>query len=165
MDKFNRTLQREVLQALYDAHPNDLECEISDALENKFQDQNTLAANLLYLEEHGLICDATIKTLAVLEPTLFSAKITSHGIDFIREDGGLTVELKVQIVKIHDSTIVALEDILILSNLPAEQKQGILAKLRGLPADTIKHLTLQLLTKAALNPQAVLQIIQTTLHH
>jgi hypothetical protein len=166
LDKFDRTLQREILQALYDAYPNQLPDEIPQQIEQKFHDRDTFTANLLYLQEHGLIKSATLKTAdALFHPTLFIAKITQDGIDFVRDDGGLGADLKAQVIKFHDSTIVALEDILLLSNLPEEEKQGALAKLRSLPEDAIKHLTLQLLTKAALNAPAVLHIFQTALHH
>ncbi|MBF0035855.1 hypothetical protein HAX39_25250 [Citrobacter freundii] len=166
MDKFDRNRQRELLQAMYDAYPNELPDDAINALKDKFIDNETMAANLIYLQDHEMIKSAVRRMASGdYSVTLFIAELTEKGIDFVRDDGGLTAEFKVQVVKIHDSTIVALEDILKLSNLPEEQKKGALVKLRELPADAIKHLTLQLLTKAALNPQAVLQIIQTTLHH
>jgi hypothetical protein len=59
-----------------------------------------------------------------------------------------------------DSTIIALEDIIRVANIPEEQRKGLISKLRELPADAIKHLTLQLLTPAVLHPQAVIQSIE-----
>jgi hypothetical protein len=44
---------------------------------------------------------------------------------------------------LHDSTIIALEDIIRVANIPEEQRKGLISKLRELPADAIKHLTLQ----------------------
>jgi hypothetical protein len=61
---------------------------------------------------------------------------------------------------LHDSTIIALEDIIRVANIPEEQRKGLISKLRELPADAIKHLTLQLLTPAVLHPQAVIQSIE-----
>ncbi|EJC8331270.1 hypothetical protein M0231_004819, partial [Salmonella enterica] len=75
-------------------------------------------------------------------------------------DGGLGAILNVQTVKFHDNTIIALEDIIRVANLPDEKKSGLISKLRELPADAIKHLTLQLLTPAVLHPQAVIQSIE-----
>jgi hypothetical protein len=46
-----------------------------------------------------------------------------------------------------------LEDIIRVANIPEEQRKGLISKLRELPADAIKHLTLQLLTPAVLHPQ------------
>ncbi|MDU4312405.1 MAG: hypothetical protein E7I11_12860 [Klebsiella michiganensis] len=63
-------------------------------------------------------------------------------------------------LKLHDSTIIALEDIIRVANIPEEQRKGLISKLRELPADAIKHLTLQLLTPAVLHPQAVIQSIE-----
>ena len=87
-------------------------------------------------------------------------KITHKGIDFIRNDGGLGAILNVQTVKFHDSTIIALEDIIRVTNLPDDQKKGMIAKLRELPADAIKHLILQLLTQGVLKAPAALPIIE-----
>lgn len=75
-------------------------------------------------------------------------------------DGGLGAILNVQTVKFHDNTIIALEDIIRVANLPDEKKSGLISKLRELPADAIKHLTLQLLTKGVLNLPAALPIIE-----
>ncbi|EAA5550926.1 hypothetical protein DQJ50_25370, partial [Salmonella enterica subsp. enterica] len=47
-----------------------------------------------------------------------------------------------------------------VANLPVEKKSGLISKLRELPSDAIKHLTLQLLTPAVLHPQAVIQSIE-----
>ncbi|WP_368750136.1 hypothetical protein [Klebsiella aerogenes] len=166
MDKFDRNRQRLLLLAMYDAYPNELSDETINAMQEAFQNIDILAANLIYLQSHELIKGAVRKMPSGdYSVMLFNAELTGKGIDFIRDDGGLGAVLGVQIVKIHDSTIVALEDILTLSNLPEEQKKGLIAKLRELPSDAIRHLTLQLLTKAALNPQATLHIIQTALHH
>jgi hypothetical protein len=165
MDKFDRNKQRELLTLLYKSYPSHISREDYKELKSLFGSDDELVANLLYLEQHNLLVSGVTRGMNDYVMNLGRLSITNAGIDFIRSDGGLGAELNVQIVKIHDSTLVALEDILLLSNLPEEQKQDLLAKLRGLPADAIKHLTLQLLTKAALNPQAVLHIIQTALHH
>ncbi|MNS51081.1 hypothetical protein D3C72_837450 [compost metagenome] len=69
----------------------------------------------------------------------------------------------VQTVRFHDSTIIALEDIIRIANLPEEKKSGLISKLRELPADAIKHLTLQLLTKGVVNLPAALPLIEKAL--
>lgn len=164
-DKYDRALQIEILKALYNASPLELSGREYDDFSEAFGSEENFVANLLYLEGHKLIVSGVQVGSGSFTTHLGRLKITSNGIDFIRNDGGLSAQLKIQIVKFHDSTIVALEDILTLSNLPEEQKKGLVARLRELPADAIKHLTLQLLTKAVMNPQAALQIIQTALHH
>lgn len=159
MDKFDRATQREILQILYDAYPEKLTQDEADVLLARFPDYLTSTANLLYLESHELIKSGLHDTgggyIAIDVP-----EITHKGIDFIRDDGGLSAILNVQTVKLHDSTIIALEDIIRVANLPEEKKSVLISKLRELPADTIKHLTLQLLTPAVLHPQTVIQSIE-----
>lgn len=159
MDKFDRSIQRETLQLLYAAYPNELTSVQMDEIERLYPDADSLIANMLYLQQHQLIIsglkESTEGYVLVNRPT-----ITHKGIDFIRDDGGLGAILNVQTIKLHDSTIIALEDIIRIANLPDDKKSGLIAKLRELPADAIKHLTLQLLTPAVLNPQAVIQSIE-----
>jgi hypothetical protein len=159
VDKFDRNIQREMLQILYDVYPEELTHEQIQEVLSKFGSNEHSIANLLYLEQHQLIHSGLKPTMSgyalVNRPS-----ITHKGIDFIRDDGGLGAILNVQTVKLHDSTIIALEDVIAVSNIPEEQKKGLISKLRELPADAIKHLTLQLLTPAVLHPQAVIQSIE-----
>ncbi|MDF7658339.1 hypothetical protein PUG81_05105 [Erwiniaceae bacterium L1_54_6] len=163
MDKFDRVTQRRFLQALYEAYPDELESSEHDDLMSLFPDERTAIANLLYLEHQGLIRSglrpSTVSYVIVNRP-----QITHQGIDFIRDDGGLGAILNVQTIKFHDSTIMALEDIILVANAPEEKKSGLISKLRELPADAIKHLTLQLLSKGVLNLPAALQLIEKALH-
>lgn len=75
-------------------------------------------------------------------------------------DSGLGTILNEQTVKLHDSTIIVLEDIIRVANIPEEQRKGLISKLREFPPDAIKQFTLQLLTPAVLHPQAVIQSIE-----
>lgn len=162
MDKFDRTRQREFLQGLYDAYPEELTDEQLEELLAPFVDEKTTTANLLYLEKQGLIFSG-LQKVAVGYHLVNRPSITHRGIDFMREDGGLGAILKVQTVKFHDSTITALEDIILAANLPEEKKAGMMSKLRELPADAIKHLTLQLLTKGVLSLPVALPLIEKAL--
>lgn len=165
IDKYDRERQRLLLKTLYDATPHEITPEQYDEFSEIFGSEEIFVSNLLYLEGHGLISSGVTSGYGSIMTQLVRLKITSRGIDFIRDDGGLGAILDVQVIKFHNSTIIAIEDILAVTNLPEKEKKSIVAKLRELPADTIKHLTLQLLTKAVMNPQAVIQIIQTALHH
>ncbi|WP_174635046.1 hypothetical protein [Yersinia thracica] len=162
VDKFDRNTQRQVLQLLYDAYPNELTSSQMKDIEGYFSEQDSCHANLLYLEQHQLIRSG-LKSDAVGYSLVNRPRITHKGIDFIRDDGGLSAILNIQTIKFHDSTIIALEDIIRVANLPEEKKAGIISKLRELPADAIKHLTLQLLTSAVLNPLAAIQSIEKAL--
>ncbi|EPK9928391.1 hypothetical protein P6S80_003602 [Klebsiella pneumoniae] len=159
MDKFDRDIQRETLQLLYAAYPNELTSVQMDEIERLYPDMDNLIANLLYLHQHQLISSG-LKASTEGYVLVNRPEITHRGIDFIRDDGGLGAILNVQTVKLHDSTIIALEDIIRVANIPEEQRKGLISKLRELPADAIKHLTLQLLTPAVLHPQAVIQSIE-----
>jgi hypothetical protein len=159
VDKFDRNIQREMLQILYDTYPEELTHEQTQEIFSKFSSDEHGIANLLYLEQHQLI-HSGLQSMMQGYALVNRPSITHKGIDFIRDDGGLGAILNVQTVKLHDSTIIALEDIIAVSNIPEEQKKGLISKLRELPADAIKHLTLQLLTPAVLHPQAVIQSIE-----
>lgn len=163
MDKFDRSLQKELLQILYDTHPNTLHREEYNSILDLFENEQHLVSNLIYLYEHGLITNCLKRGVNDYVINTGSLYITNGGIDFIRDDGGLSAILNIQTIKFHDSTIIALEDIIRVANLPEEKKAGIISKLRELPADAIKHLTLQLLTPAVLNPLAVIQSIEKAL--
>lgn len=159
MDKFDRENQRKLLQFLYDTYPEELTSLQNEELQCLFPGWENYIANLLYLEQHQLITSGLKCSMSTYVP-VNRPFITHRGIDFIRDDGGLGAILNIQTVKFHDSTIIALEDIIRVANLTEEQKKGLMSKLRELPADAIKHLTLQLLTPAVLHPQAVIQSIE-----
>lgn len=159
MDKFDRARQRTFLQGLYDVYPDELTNQQLENLLELFDVDKSSTANLLYLEQQGLIRSG-LQPDAVGYSLVNRPKITHNGIDFIRDDGGLGAILNVQTVKFHDSTIIALEDIIRTANLTEDKKSGLISKLRELPTDAIKHLTLQLLTPAVLHPQAVIQSIE-----
>lgn len=162
MDKFDRSTQRETLQLLYAAYPDEITGHQMKRIEELYPDKLTLEANLLYLQQHQLIVSG-LRPSANGYSLLNRPAITHRGIDFIRDDGGLGAILNVQTVKFHDSTIIALEDIIRVANLPDEKKSGLISKLRELPADAINHLTLQLLTKGVLNLPAALSLIETAI--
>ncbi|WP_459175754.1 hypothetical protein [Ewingella americana] len=162
LDKFDRTAQRQLLQLLYDVYPNELTSSQMKDIDSYFPEQENRDANLLYLEQHQLIRSG-LQSDAVGYSLVNRPQITHKGIDFIRDDGGLGAILNIQTVKFHDSTITALEDIISVANLPEEKKSGLISKLRELPADAIKHLTLQLLTKGVLSLPAALPLIEKAL--
>lgn len=166
--KYDRALQLEILNALIDCAPNSLNDAQEKTLIGKFESYNHFVASMLYLQMHGLVETPFVKTHTMSGGVgyLFNSDtchITEKGIDFLLDDGGLGAILKVQTVRLHNDTIVALEDIIRIANMPEDQKKGLISKLRELPADAIKHLTLQLLTQGALNLPNALRLIQTAL--
>ncbi|MCJ3066412.1 YjcQ family protein [Klebsiella pneumoniae] len=164
--KFDKNRQETLLRALRDAHPDELDDEICRVLMDSFEDRKTLAANLVYLQEGGYIENSFMRTAdGITHPALFNAKITEKGINYIEGDAALGNDARVQIIKIHNCTIQALEDVLALAKCPEEQKSDFLEKLRNLRGHAITHLTSQLLTQAVLHPEGALQLIQKFLHH
>lgn len=84
--------------------------------------------------------------------------------DFLADDGGLSAILGVVTVKLHDETIrdliaARIQD----SNLPPEEKTGLLTQLRELRGESIKHLTLKLLDAGLDNASKALPLIQRAL--
>lgn len=169
MEKYDRSLQLVILQALYDAAPNPLSPDQSTELQEQFLKRDHFIANVNYLHWHGLITNCVNKMtfLSGLVDHQFiesDCYITAKGIDFLLDDGGLSAILNIQTIKFHNDTITALEDIIKVSNVPEEQRMGLISRLRELPADAIKHLTNELLTKAVVAAPAALPIIQKFLH-
>lgn len=103
-----------------------------------------LAANLVYLEDHGLV-DAALKMSTARQYVFAGVKATHKGMDFLADDGGLSAILGLVVIKIHDDTI---KDLLAAkiqaADLPPADKKRFLDQLRELPAETTKHLVLRL---------------------
>lgn len=162
--KYDRALQLEILNSLIDAAPGHLTSAQEHQLINKFESYEHFVACMLYLKMHGLVSEpfAISKSYEGIEYIFNShtCAITHDGIDFLLDDGGLSAILRVQTIRLHNDTIVAIEDLIALSNLPEPERASIVSKLRELPADAIKHLTLQLLTQGALHLPAAVQLIQ-----
>ncbi len=142
----DREYQLELLKRMRDAHPRPL----SDFSFLDDKDQNAVeryAANMKYLEGHGLVVarvsigmDGYISTGA--------PEITSQGIDFLADDGGLSAVLGVVTIRLHSDTIKDLIEAKIAQSelAPADKKRWI-DQLRSLPADATKHLVQKLVEK------------------
>lgn len=157
--KLDRKLQHEILQRLADAFPNDAMHAFREI--EKTCDEETLVANMLYLEEHGLIVSGISRALggeAIINTGQLRA--TSRGMDFLLDDGGLSAVLGVVTIKLHDDTLKSLIEARILqSDLSQPDKKKYLDALRELPAETTKHLVLKLVDMGlAAGPAAIAAI-------
>ncbi|MDF2407528.1 hypothetical protein [Morganella morganii] len=165
MQKFNRELQNHILTVCIASYPhhtswNQYDPESFPGL----MDDHILAANIYYLSEHGLISVSPQRTddpYSLLE----NIRATADGIDFMMGDEGLKSVLDIRTIKIHSDTMAQLVDIISSSDIPVEEKHGILSKLRELPASAITHLTNELTVKAALALPGALQLIQKYLQN
>ena len=142
--KLDRAFQLNLLREMAAAYPHPWDCrdrlrEVSD------EDELLWAANLAYLDEHGLI-ESRLQ-IGIDGRILFGLpRITMKGMDFVADDGGLSAILGVVTVKIHDDTLKALiRDRIQASDLPEPEKRRWLDGLRELPAETTKLLVLKVL--------------------
>lgn len=65
-------------------------------------------------------------------------KITSKGIDFIRDDGGLSAILNVQTIKFLRDAVVVLEDLFTISNMNDKQKEEAKSTLDEMTKEALK---------------------------
>ncbi|HED2701121.1 TPA: hypothetical protein R4Z25_000093 [Klebsiella oxytoca] len=113
---------------------------------------NIFTANIFYLADHGLIEARMSNEMGRRFPSVVDSftKITSRGIDFIRDDGGLGAILNVQTIKFHRDAVVVLEDLIAISNMNDEQKEKARSTLGEMSTEAIKTLV-QAVTTAGLS--------------
>ena len=158
--KLDREYQLELLNRLYESAPTYLDFidfmnELSESDEEKY------AANMIYLEGHGLLHSAiqfgTDRSISFGLP-----EITSKGTDFIADDGGLSAILGVVTVKFHEDTIKSLIEFHVdKSDLSQPDKNELIAQLKRLPGESIAHLTKKLVEMGLQNVHQLPQLIQT----
>lgn len=144
--KLDRDLQKRILNACAAHYPRALPMEEWDADFDALEEQ-LLAANLVYLHQHGLLKEAV--RIGMGGDILFNVSgmcCTEAGMDFIADDGGLSAILGTVTIKIHEDTLRELLERKILeSDTAPEEKSRLVQGLKGLSAEAIKHLTLKLL--------------------
>jgi hypothetical protein len=159
--KLDRALQLEMLTALAATYPARADDLLPDGEPEEIGDKKI--ANLLYLEEHGLV-EAGLTQFTDGNYGYSGARITAHGLDFLTDDGGLSAILGTVTVKFHDDTLKALIGKKIEeSDLPPPEKKKWTDALRSLPADATKHLTMKLLDMGLAQAPDALHAIQTFL--
>lgn len=125
-----------------------------------------IAVNLNYLKGHGLISEDSTAvrhnftgegggTLLIMKP-----KITEKGLDFLKDDGGLSAILGVVTVRFEADTIRTILQFKVdQSDLSPADKKSMIDSLQELPSESIKHLTMKLLDEGLENlPNAILLI-------
>jgi hypothetical protein len=160
----DRTYQRKLLELLAQSYPRPHDVR---QLFNGMDDAATerYAANLMYLEEHGL-ADSAIRYGVDGHMASGLPRITAKGMDFLADDGGLSAILGVVTVKLHEDTLKELIGARIEeSDLPAPEKSRLLDQMKSLPAEAIKHLSLKLIDAGLANWPAALQAIEGFARH
>ena len=150
----------------YVKFPDELSSEEYDRLVNLFGTERNLYSNLWYLDQHGLIENFHLNTRAPYEDItdlilIERIKITTKGVDFICDDGGISAIINVTTIKIHNETLDKLEDINNISSLTPAEKATYLGKLKELPLDATKHLLLKLLDLGLSRTPDVIQLISS----
>ena len=106
------------------------------------------AQNLNYLAEHDLVEIDTVMCMdsASPVPEIRRARITSRGLDFLEDDGGLSAILGTVTVRLHADTIRDLIETRIAeSDAPAAEKRRMVDTLKAMPEEGLKHLTTKLI--------------------
>jgi hypothetical protein len=141
----DRAVQRQILELLRKHYPLSVHPVRELGLE-----KGVGAANLCYLEEHGL-CKSGIQFDAGGGFSFTPSTITAAGLDFLEDDGGLSAILGVVNVKLHADTIRDLIGAKIeTSPMPAEEKSKLRKVLAGLSEAGLREATTELV-KIGLN--------------
>lgn len=135
----DREFQLELLRLYADVYPDRTYGPWSEL----DSDERKVAANLLYLQDHGLI--QVFGGLSTEGGLIYQGgKITAKGMDFLADDGGLSAILGVVTIKLHDDTIKAIIEARIQqSDLPEPAKKRMIDRLRSLGGEATKHLLLK----------------------
>ena len=160
----DRNLQLELLEKMSSSYPDyyDLDGEYKHGS----QEYKKIAANLYYLMQHNLIEPRSIlssNSTDGLKRLQFGAPtINQNGMDFLANDGGLSAILGVVTIKIDPEQY---RQILITrvqeSNLPIEQRHQIVAALKSLSYENIKHLSTKFVDLGWDNLGSLMQLIQS----
>jgi len=135
----DRALQRQILELLREHYPRGTipVCDLELGEEQA-------AANLRYLEEHGL-CESGVMIGVDGHLAFGPSTITATGLDFLEDDGGLSAILGVVTVRLHADTIRSLIDAKIeTSSMPAEEKSKLRKILATLSEAGLKAATTDL---------------------
>ncbi|UVK46779.1 hypothetical protein BPNPMPFG_002487 [Mesorhizobium sp. AR07] len=155
-----RELQHQILSKLSDGYPQKLNVSRTFGP----QDNNALAVNLAYLDEHKLISVSWFDDVDKGKQPV-TASITKNGLDFIANDGGLSAILGVVTVKLHKDTI---RDLLIskVRETSASQsvKDHLIEQIKKLPAEALAKVTTAALDSGLARMPDMLTWLQHLLH-
>ena len=136
--KLDRSYQKEILQRLSEEYPT-YDTAIEYVKQLTSQDNKKYIANVLYLQNHGLVSDAIIWQCSpdglVSIGVMPFPQITDKGLDFLMEDGGLSAILEVKTIKIHPDSIKALLiERISQCSAPQEEKDAMIESVKNIPA-------------------------------
>ncbi|MDC9591596.1 hypothetical protein PSI23_20510 [Xenorhabdus sp. XENO-10] len=154
MSKFDRDMQKLILEKAIEAHPDTTDAkQFHELLLARLDpdEEKKVRANIVYLVEHKVITIdydkyTNYKILSSYH-LLNSIRATEKGIDFMLDDGGLSAILNVTTIKFHHDAIQQLANLIELTVQDPEDKQRFLTQLKQLPYETTKHVALELVNK------------------
>lgn len=150
----DRSMQRQILINLAKIYP----AVATKSSEFGFdKSDRKFVRNLIYLRGHDLVFVRTVPGVTGFMPTVSFACITSKGLDFLSDDGGLSAILGVVTVRLHDDTVrQILRDAVDEARIPAAAKEKLKSAITDLPAEGLKAAVPALLRRAAdLVPDAI----------
>lgn len=156
MGVIDRQLQRSILEMLAGAFPEWRQASAVMPLRSLTE----VLGTLWYLEGHGLVAqerdefEPAVGFGMISGPRLW--RITSKGLDFLEDDGGLSAILNVTTVRLEADTLKALISAHVDAlPAPAEEKSRIKDAIKDISADALKDVAKSLIDQAMKHgPQA-----------
>ncbi|MDM0025919.1 hypothetical protein [Variovorax saccharolyticus] len=143
--KLDRSLQREMLGILRGTYPRPEQCKLFESAGCDSERDEQIVANLLYLEEHGLVRSGIEFSLGGSVIYQGNATITAAGLDFLEDDGGLTAILGTVTVKLHADSI---RDLMLskveVASMPTEEKSRLKKAISTMSGEALKEVTKKL---------------------
>jgi hypothetical protein len=165
-DSQPQTIRREIWENMLRGlakKPYENVTESSDFIDDSISNDEFFA-NLKYLHDNGL-CDARMTRSLDGFWGWGGAAITTRGLDYLKEDGGLTAQLGVVTVKLDADSIKALICTQVdAAEGDASKKDGIKHAVRALPAEGLKVLTGELVKSGLKNTPDLLHWLGTAFH-
>jgi hypothetical protein len=160
--KLDRALQLSFLSELKDHYPNEYPVQRLSC----FVDGPDFNANIIYLEEHGLISGKSRHVRQLENPgvVLLMAKITANGLDFLENDGGLRAILnKITITFDQDDLEKLISGRLDKTDISPEKKSELMKTITSLPSEGIKTVYKRLVDLALDKTPDVVDLLQKIL--
>lgn len=157
----DREVQRLILDTVFASYPDHAPLGTFHKLLEIVGDGDTLVANMLYLEEHGLITSGIrVDGDGKFPRNQKEFRITAKGIDFRLDDGGLSAIFDVVTIKIHQDSLSQIMAFITTSSLDSADKKKYLSRLQDLPFESTKHLVNKLLDSGLNRVPDALQLIR-----
>lgn len=156
---------KEILEKLATIYPYSATSIELDELLEVAGSEEIFAANLIYLDQHRLIVSGLSFNINRHHVFRGETRITERGIDYVREDGGLSAMIDKSSVsyQLHEALLSEMLRQIQESPDTDRDKVALSSQLRALPAETIKHLYMKLLDQGVSTLPNVFQLIQTLL--